>query len=89
MDLPVVTPEDVVHAAVPPETVSTWPVEPMPKRVALFVPLPTIRSPVVVIGDNALNAAEAVVCPVPPLLIAIVPELAVSANNVTTLDVFL
>ena len=45
----------------------------MARRVALFVPLPMIRSPVVVIGDRALNAAEAVVCPVPPLRIGNVP----------------
>ena len=42
----------------------------MPNLVALFVPLPIIKSPVVVIGDRALNAAEAVVCPVPPRLMA-------------------
>jgi len=41
--------------------------------VALFVPFPMIRSPVEVTGDNALNAADAVVCPVPPLAIARVP----------------
>jgi hypothetical protein len=35
--------------------------------------LPIIKSPVVVTGDNALNAAEAVVWPVPPLPIATVP----------------
>lgn len=41
--------------------------------MALFVPLPIIRSPVVVIGDKALNPALAVVCPVPPFAIATVP----------------
>ena len=47
----------------------------MPSLVALFVPLPIIKSPVVVIGDKALNAAAAVVCPVPPLAIGnAVPE---------------
>ena len=45
----------------------------MARRAALFVPLPIIRSPVVVIGDSALNAADAVVCPVPPLAIGSVP----------------
>lgn len=45
----------------------------MPSRVALFVPLPRIRSPVVVMGDKALNAADAVVWPVPPLRMATVP----------------
>ena len=54
------------QAAVPPLTVRIWPVVPMPRRVELFVPLPTIRSPVVVTGDRALNPAAAVVCPVPP-----------------------
>ena len=38
-----------------------------------MVPLPIMRSPVDVIGESALNAAEAVVCPVPPLAIANVP----------------
>ena len=37
-----------------------------------MVPVPIIRSPVVVIGDKALNAADAVVCPVPPFAIVIV-----------------
>lgn len=37
------------------------------------MPLPIIRSPVVVIGDKALKAADAVVCPVPPLATATVP----------------
>ena len=37
------------------------------------MPLPKIKSPVVVIGDKALKAAVAVVCPVPPLVIASVP----------------
>ena len=32
-----------------------------------------IRSPVVVTGDSALNAADAVVCPVPPLPMGNVP----------------
>ena len=37
------------------------------------MPLPRIKSPVVVMGDNALKAAEAVVCPVPPEAIGRVP----------------
>lgn len=45
----------------------------MPKRVALFVPLPMIKSPVVVTGDKALKAADAVVWPVPPEAMATVP----------------
>ena len=53
----------------------------MAKRVALFVPLPTMRSPVDVIGERALNAADVVVCPVPPLTTASVPA------NVTVPDV--
>ena len=41
----------------------------------LLVPLPIIRSPVLVMGDKALNAAAAVVWPVPPLRIGkAVPE---------------
>jgi hypothetical protein len=44
----------------------------MGRLVALFTPLPTMRSPVAVMGDSALNAAEADVCPVPPFAIAIV-----------------
>ena len=47
----------------------------MASLVALLVPLPMIRSPVVVMGDKALNAAPAVVWPVPPLRIGnAVPE---------------
>ena len=43
--------------------------------MALLVPLPMIKSPVVVTGDKALNAAAAVVWPVPPLAIGkAVPE---------------
>ena len=45
----------------------------MARRVLLFVPLPMIRSPAVVTGDSALNAAALVVCPVPPLASAKVP----------------
>ena len=39
----------------------------------MFVPVPRIKSPVVVIGLSALNAADALVCPVPPLVIGSVP----------------
>ena len=46
---------------------------PIGSRVALFAPLPIMMSPVVVIGDKALKAAEAVVCPVPPDAIGNVP----------------
>jgi hypothetical protein len=45
----------------------------MPSLVALLVPLPRIKSPVVVIGDSALNAGPAVICPVPPAVIGKVP----------------
>ncbi len=45
----------------------------MGKRVELLAPLPIIRSPVLVTGDKALNAALAVVWPVPPLRMATVP----------------
>ena len=61
------------HVAVVPFEVSTYPFAPMARRVALFVPLPMIKSPVVVTGDSALNAADAVVCPVPPLPMGNVP----------------
>ena len=46
---------------------------PIGNLVALLVPLPIIKSPVVVIGDRALNAADAVVWPVPPEAIGNVP----------------
>ena len=47
----------------------------MASLVALLAPSPMIRSPVVVMGDKALNAALAVVWPVPPLAIGkAVPE---------------
>jgi hypothetical protein len=66
----VVTPPEVAaHEAVVPFDVNTYPLRPIASRVALFVPLPRIKSPVVVIGDSALNAADAVVCPVPPFAI--------------------
>ena len=74
--MPTVTPLTLagdVHVAVVPLDVSTYPLAPMPRRVELFVPLPMIKSPVVVTGANALNAADAVVCPVPPLVMASVP----------------
>ena len=69
----VTPPVDAAHVAVVPLDVSTYPLVPMPRRVALFTPLPTIKSPTEVIGDSALNAATAVVCPVPPLAITNVP----------------
>ena len=43
--------------------------------MALLVPFPMIRSPVLVMGDRALNAAPEAVAPVPPLAIGkAVPE---------------
>ena len=55
-----VTPLDVAcHDAVVPSDVNTKPFEPIGSLVALFVPLPRIKSPVVVIGDSALNAFDA------------------------------
>ena len=59
--------------AVVPFDVSKYPPAPIARRVALFVPLPIIRSPVVVTGDKALNAELADVCPVPPAVIGRVP----------------
>ena len=47
--------------------------EPIASRLAVLTPVPRIKSPVVVIGDRALNAAEAVVWPVPPEATARVP----------------
>lgn len=76
--VPMVTPlvlAGFVQVAVVPLEVKTYPLEPMARRVALFVPLPMIKSPVDVIGDSALNAADAVVCPVPPLATASVPAI--------------
>jgi hypothetical protein len=57
----VTPPVDADHTAVPPLTVNTYPFVPIANLVALLVPLPRIKSPVVVIGDKALNAAVAVV----------------------------
>jgi hypothetical protein len=57
----VTPPVDAAHDAVVPLDVKTYPFVPIASRVALLVPLPRIRSPVVVIGESALNAAEAVV----------------------------
>ena len=45
---------------------------PTPKRT-LSVPLETIKSPLVVVGDKASKALTAVVWPVPPLAMATVP----------------
>ena len=70
-------PLDACHDAVVPFDVSTKVLAPIANLVALFVPFPMIKSPVVVIGESALNAALEVVCPVPPFAIAIV-ELAVT-----------
>jgi hypothetical protein len=65
--------DDVDQAGEPATTERTCPVDPIDKRPALFTPVPIIKSPVEVIGESALNAAEAVVCPVPPFAIATVP----------------
>lgn len=56
-----------------PFDVRTVPFAPIPNRPAVLVPVPRIRSPVLVIGERALNAAEALVWPVPPEPIANVP----------------
>ena len=45
------------------------------------MPLPIIKSPVVVIGDKALNPALAVVWPVPPLAMGSVPVTPVVKGN--------
>jgi hypothetical protein len=47
----------------------------------VFTPVPRIKSPTEVIGDNALNAVDAVVCPVPPLAIGRVPVTPVVKGN--------
>ena len=62
----VTPPVEAAQEAVVPLDVNTYPVVPIASRVALLVPFPMIRSPVEVIGDSALNAADAVVWPVPP-----------------------
>ena len=71
----IVAPEPVGSAqvAVVPFDVSTYVLAPIGRRVELLAPLPIIRSPVLVTGDKALNAALAVVWPVPPLAIGSVP----------------
>jgi hypothetical protein len=61
------------QVTVVPLDVNTYPFAPIANLAALLVPFPTIRSPVEVIGDSALNALVAVVCPVPPLAILSVP----------------
>jgi hypothetical protein len=73
--------------AVVPFDVNTNPFVPIPSLVALFVPFPIIKSPVVVIGLKALNAVDAVVCPVPPLAIATVPVTLAAVPEVLTLIV--
>ena len=65
----VTPPVEACHDAVVPFDVRTYPLVPIGSRVALFVPLPRIKSPVDVIGESALNAADADVWPVPPLVI--------------------
>src|ERR1700693_6115012 len=62
------------HVAVPPETVSTLPLEPISNFPEVLTPVPTIKSPVAVIGSKALKAALAVVRPVPPAQIDTVPK---------------
>jgi hypothetical protein len=62
----VTPPVEAAQEAVVPLDVSTYPLVPIASRVALLVPFPIIKSPVVVIGDNALNAEDALVWPVPP-----------------------
>ena len=59
----IVAPEPVANAqtAVVPFEVSTKLFAPIGRRVALLTPLPIIKSPVLVTGDKALNAALAVV----------------------------
>ena len=66
----VTPPVEAAQTAVVPLDVNTSPaVGLIANRVALLVPFPMIKSPVVVIGDNALNAEIAVVWPVPPCAI--------------------
>ena len=74
VSLVTVTPDEAAaQEAVVPFDVNTYPFVPIPSLVALLAPLPRIKSPAVVIGLRALNAAEAVVCPVPPEAIGSVP----------------
>jgi hypothetical protein len=53
--------EAVVQAGIPPTTVNTCPVVPIPNLAATLVDASYAISPVVVIGVRALNAAAAVV----------------------------
>ena len=64
----------VDHPGIPPPTVSTCPLVPIPRRVAVPAPGAYMMSPVVVIGERASKAVIAVVCPVPPEPIASVVE---------------
>jgi hypothetical protein len=51
--------------------------KPIGNLVAVLTLLPMIRSPIDVMGESALKAAEAVACPVPPLPIASVPPIVI------------
>jgi hypothetical protein len=81
IDEPLPPPVAGCHDAVVPLDVKTYVLAPIGNLVALFVPLPRIKSPVVVIGDKALNAAPAVVCPVPPFAIGNVPVTPVESGS--------
>jgi hypothetical protein len=61
------TPEAAVESAV-----NACPFVPTGTRT-LSVPLLAIKSPLVVVGDSASNAAVCVVSPVPPLAMSIAP----------------
>ena len=73
-------PPAAAHEAVVPLDVRTYPLVPIANLVELFDPFPIIKSPVVVIGDKALKAVDAVVCPVPPFAML---KALVKLNDVT------
>ena len=82
-DVPLIVPPVIVtdenvpvlaaHDAVVPLEVSTYPFVPIANLEPVLTPVPMIKSPTDVIGLSALNAADAVVAPVPPFAIANVP----------------
>ena len=62
------------HDAVVPLLVRTNVLLPIARLPYVLEPVPRIKPPVAVAGARALNAAEAVVCPVPPDPISTVPN---------------
>jgi hypothetical protein len=61
------------HEGVDPLDVKIRPAAPIANRDAVLTPVPIMRSPMVVVGERALKAELASVCPVPPFAIPSVP----------------